>query len=48
MNLNVSTEEVENAINKDYVNTEKVDTVTVKEKKPLDKARVLVKSLLKK
>lgn len=48
MNLNISTEEIDNVISKDYTNTEKVATVTVKEKKPLDKAKVLVKSLLKK
>lgn len=47
MNLNISTEEIDNAINKDYTNTEKVDTVTVKEKNPLKKAKVVVKSLLK-
>lgn len=46
MGLNISTEEIDNAINKDYTNTEKVDTV--KEKNPLKKAKVLVKSLLKK
>lgn len=45
MGLNISTEEIDNAINKDYTNTEKVDTV--KEKNPLKKANVLVKSLLK-
>ena len=45
MGLNISTEEIDNAINKDYTNTEKVDTV--KEKNPLKKAKVLVKSLLK-
>ncbi len=48
MNLNISTEEIDNVISKDYTNTEKVDTVTVKEKNSLKKARVLVKSLLKK
>ncbi|MBD9099046.1 hypothetical protein EGP98_05605 [bacterium] len=48
MNLNISTEEIDNAINKDYTNTEKVDTVTVKEKNPLKKAKVVVKTLLKK
>lgn len=48
MNLNISTEEIDNAINKDYTNTEKVDNVTVKEKNPLKKAKVVVKSLLKK
>lgn len=48
MNLNISTEEIDNVISKDYTNTEKVDTVTVKEKNPLKKAKVLVKSLLKK
>lgn len=48
MNLNISTEEIDNAINKDYVNTEKVDIIIVKEKNPLKKAKVLVKSLLKK
>ena len=46
MGLNISTEEIDNAINKDYTNTEKVDTV--KENNPLKKAKVLVKSLLKK
>lgn len=46
MGLNISTEEIDNAINKDYTNTEKVDTV--KEKNSLKKAKVLVKSLLKK
>ena len=48
MNLNISTEEIDNAISKDYTNTEKVDTVTAKEKKSLKKAKVLVKSLFKK
>lgn len=48
MNLNISTEEIDNAINKDYTNTEKVDNVTVKEKNPLKKAKVVVKSLFKK
>lgn len=46
MGLNISTEEIDNVISKDYTNTEKVDTV--KEKNPLKKAKVLVKSLLKK
>lgn len=46
MGLNISTEEIDNAINKDYTNTEKVDTV--KENNPLKKAKVLVKLLLKK
>lgn len=46
MGLNISTEEIDNAINKDYTNTEKVDTV--KENNSLKKAKVLVKSLLKK
>lgn len=48
MNLNISTEEIDNVISKDYTNTEKVNTVTDKEKNPLKKAKVLVKSLLKK
>lgn len=48
MNLNISAEEIDNVISKDYTNMEKVDTVTVKEKNPLKKAKVLVKSLLKK
>lgn len=48
MNLNISTEEIDNAISKDYTNTEKADTVTDKKKNPLKKAKVLVKSLLKK
>lgn len=48
INLNISTEEIDNAISKDYTNTGKVDTVTAKEKNPLGKAKVLVKSLLKK
>lgn len=38
MNLNISTEEIDNVISKDYTNTEKVDTV--KEKNSLKKAKV--------
>lgn len=48
MNLNISTKEIDSAINKDYSNSEIMGSVIDKEKKPLEKARILVKSLLKK